>query len=52
MDMSGRIMSERYLGSVQRESVQFSVESFTAGTYIMQVTTDKGVGFKRFVVAK
>jgi hypothetical protein len=52
MDMSGRIMSERYLGSVQRESVQFSVESFTSGTYIMQVTTDKGVGFKRFVVAK
>lgn len=51
MDMAGRQIMEKVYTNVKRDQYQISVEGLPAGTYLMQVTTEKGTGTKKFMVA-
>ncbi|MCB0654255.1 MAG: T9SS type A sorting domain-containing protein [Saprospiraceae bacterium] len=49
-DIAGRqIMQETY-DNIQKERLTYNLNNFAAGTYKVQVVTDKGMGTKLFVV--
>ncbi len=52
MDISGRTVLVREFDNVQRETVNLNLNNLAQGTYLMEVTTDKATGTKRFVVSK
>ncbi|MEM6377122.1 MAG: T9SS type A sorting domain-containing protein [Bacteroidota bacterium] len=49
MDISGKTILQRDYENVQREFFDYDVSNLTAGTYLLQVTTNAGTGTRKFI---
>lgn len=50
LDFAGRQVLEHTYDNLQKERLNFNLNNFAAGTYTVQVVTDRGAGSKRFIV--
>lgn len=51
-NIQGQIVATRHLNDVQKEQIQFDLNDFVSGTYMMSVDTDFGHTVQRFVIQK
>lgn len=49
-NIQGQIMTSRNLRDIQKEQIQFNLNDFSSGTYMMSIDTDFGHTVQRFVV--
>lgn len=49
-DIAGRQLMEQTYDNLQKERLTYNLTNFAAGTYSVQVVTDRGAGTKRFTV--
>ena len=50
LDMSGRLLVERYYNNFQKENLEFDVSQFASGTYFVHLVSEAGMRAERFVV--
>ncbi|MFT6150393.1 MAG: hypothetical protein ACJAUH_003098, partial [Saprospiraceae bacterium] len=51
-NVHGQVIETRNLSNVRNEQVQFNLDNYTSGTYLMSIDTDFGHTIKRFIVKK
>lgn len=51
-NVHGQVMEVRNLSNVSNEQVEFNLDAYTSGTYLMSIDTDFGHSVKRFIVKK
>lgn len=49
-DIAGRQLMEQTYDNIQKERLTYNLKNYAAGTYTVQVVTDRGAGTKRFTV--
>lgn len=49
-DITGQQLMQQTYDNVQKERLYFDLKNYAAGTYMVEVVTDRGAGTKRFVV--
>lgn len=52
MSVDGKLMAEQVLDKFQTQNVELEVNTYPAGTYIVQILTAEGIMTKRFVKAE
>ena len=51
-NIHGQVIESRNLSNVRNEQIQFSLDNYASGTYLMSINTDFGHTIKRFIVEK
>lgn len=51
-NIHGQVIETKNLSNVRNEQIQFTLDNYASGTYLMSITTDFGHTIKRFVVEK
>ena len=51
-NIHGQVIESRNLNNVRNEQIQFSLDNYASGTYLMSINTDFGHTIKRFIVEK
>lgn len=51
-DIAGRLMLIQDYENVQRETLSYDLSGWNTGTYIIELSTDKGTGTQRFILAE
>ncbi|NJN78928.1 MAG: T9SS type A sorting domain-containing protein [Saprospiraceae bacterium] len=51
-NVQGQVMETRNLSNVRNEQVEFNLDAYSSGTYLMSIDTDSGHTIKRFIVKK
>ncbi len=52
MSVDGRLVAEQVLEKFEKQNIQLEVAEYAAGTYIVQIITERGLLTKKFVVTK
>lgn len=51
-DLSGRMLQQWNYDNIQKERLEYNVNSLSSGTYFLQIITEAGAGTKKFNVTK